>query len=83
MGLKVAEFSCPLATPLVVRAVDFEVAHSLFKVHVPEVVEIGCAAVWTREIGCDSPFYAILAEVLATADDLPRITEHFRANLAH
>ena len=82
VGLEVAKLPYPLASLLVMRTVDFEVAYSLFKVHVPEVVEIGRVAVRAGEIGRDSPFDAALAEVLPTANYLPRITEHFRADLA-
>ena len=81
VGLEVAKLPYPLASFLVMGTVDFEVAHSLFKVHIPEVVEIGCVAVRTGEIGRDSPFNAALAIVLPTANHLPWITEYFRADL--
>lgn len=82
VGLEVAKLPYPLASLLVMGTVDFEVAHTLFKVHIPEVVEIGSVAVRTGEIGRDSSFDAALAEVLPTANHLPWITEHFRADFA-
>ena len=65
-----------------VWTVDLELVDPLLKVLVLEVVEVGCVAVGTGSSGGHAPFNAVLAVVLATADNLHWLSEHFGAELA-
>ena len=65
-----------------VRTVDLELVDPLLKVLVLEVVEIGRAAVGTGCRGGHAPLNTVLAVVLAAADNLHWLSEHFGAELA-
>ena len=63
----------PLAASLVVRAVHLEPHHTLLKVNISKVVEVGCFALGAGIVDTNPLFDTTLAKVTSTAHHLTRI----------
>ena len=64
----------PLAASLVVGAVHLETHHTLLKVNISKVVEVGCLALGAGVVDGDALLNAALAVVASTAHHLARLS---------
>ncbi len=72
----------PLTALLLMRAVNLELVYPLLEVNISEMVEAWCAAIRAGVVRDYTFLYAALAIVLATADHLSWVLQHFVAHFA-
>ncbi len=69
-----AQLTRPLAASLVVGAMHLETHHTLLKVNISKVVEVGCLALGASVVDSDPLLDAALAVVASTAHHLARLS---------